>query len=159
MVTLQMFTGTLRGFFCNICRENPVILTDCRGIAGKICNYYRVFSVDIEENPGRVPVNPCKHLQCRLSFWVKIVVILWVIIYVHSNLNWKFRIWLLIPLVTLRFQVLLDLQAFLPKTSPFLICPGDCAEHLLQVFIVLGIYNFGRRKAAHSYRIKINYAI
>ena len=28
-----MFTGVywvIKGFFCNICRENPVIFTDCR---------------------------------------------------------------------------------------------------------------------------------
>ena len=34
-------------------------------IAGKICKYYRVFPADIAENPSRVPVNPCKHLQCN----------------------------------------------------------------------------------------------
>ena len=88
---LQGFTGTLRGGFCNICRENPVIFTDCREIAGKIFKYYRVFPADIVKNlyfpckglkctysrrsrrcgrycrkpPRRVPVNPCKHLQCR----------------------------------------------------------------------------------------------
>ena len=62
---LQGFTGTLRGLFCNIFRENPAIFTDCRGIAWKICKYYRVFPADIAENPRRVPVNPCKHLQCR----------------------------------------------------------------------------------------------
>ena len=53
---LQGFTRTLRGVFCNICRENPVSFIDCRGIAGKIYKYYRVF-----------PVNPCKHLQCTLQ--------------------------------------------------------------------------------------------
>ena len=61
---LQGFTGTLLGVFCNICRESPVIFTDCSGIAGKICKYYRVFSADIAENTCRVPANPCKHLQC-----------------------------------------------------------------------------------------------
>ena len=66
---LQAFTGTLRGVFCKICRENSVIFTDCRGIAGKICKYYRVFPADIAWNPCRVPVNPCKHLQC--TYWVK----------------------------------------------------------------------------------------
>ena len=54
---LQGFTGTLRGDFCNISRENPVIFTDCRGIAGKICKYYRVFPTDIAEIP---PQSPCK---------------------------------------------------------------------------------------------------
>ena len=36
---LQMFTGVYRvilNFFCNICRENPEIFTDCRESAGKI---------------------------------------------------------------------------------------------------------------------------
>ena len=56
--------GLCGGVVCNICRENPVIFTDCRGIAGKICKYYRVFLANIAENPRRVPVNTCKHLQC-----------------------------------------------------------------------------------------------
>jgi hypothetical protein len=51
---LQMFTGVYRvikEFFCNICRETPVIFTDCREIAGKTCKYYRVFPVDKAEKP------------------------------------------------------------------------------------------------------------
>ena len=66
--TLQMFTGVYRvfnRFFCNICRENPVIFTDCREFAGKICKYYRVFPADIAEKLKNHPVNPCKHLQCN----------------------------------------------------------------------------------------------
>ena len=46
--TLQMLTGiyrVIKGFFCNICRENPVIFTDCReipaDIAGFPCRYCR----------------------------------------------------------------------------------------------------------------------
>ena len=46
--TLQMFTGVYRvikGFFCNICRENPVIFTYCKeipaDIAGLPCIYCR----------------------------------------------------------------------------------------------------------------------
>ena len=35
-----------------------MIFTDCRGIAGKICKYYRVFPSDIAENPWRVPEIP-----------------------------------------------------------------------------------------------------
>ena len=57
-----MFTGIYRdsaGVFLNVCRENPVIFTDCREIAGKICKYYRIFHADIAENPCRVPVNIC----------------------------------------------------------------------------------------------------
>ena len=51
-----MFTGVYRvikGVFCNICRENPVIFTDCREIPA-----------DIAEKPLNHPVNPCKDLQC-----------------------------------------------------------------------------------------------
>ena len=61
---LQGFTGWLGGFSaisagktCNICRDFPAI-----------CKYYRVFPADIAENPRRVPVNPCKHLQCITLF-------------------------------------------------------------------------------------------
>ena len=64
-----MFTGIYRdsvGVFCNICRENPVIFTDFPCNPPAICKYYRVFPADIAENPHRVPVNPCKHLQCTL---------------------------------------------------------------------------------------------
>ena len=64
--TLQMFTGIYRdsaGVFCNICREKPVIFTDCReipaDIAGFPCRYCR-------KNLNH-PVNPCKHLQCRIK--------------------------------------------------------------------------------------------
>ena len=46
--TLQMFAGIYRdsaGVFCNICRENPVVFTDCReipaDIAGFPCRYCR----------------------------------------------------------------------------------------------------------------------
>ena len=63
-----MFTGIYRdsaGVFCNICRENPIIFTDFPCNPPAICKYYRVFPADIAENPCRVPVNPCKHLQCR----------------------------------------------------------------------------------------------
>jgi hypothetical protein len=56
---LQGFTGTLSGVFCNICRENPVIFIDCRGIAGKICKYYRVLPADIADKPLQ---SPCKSL-------------------------------------------------------------------------------------------------
>ena len=45
------------------------------------------------------------------------------------------------------------------KPADFLPAQMAVLSTFLQVFIVLGIYNFGRRKAAHSYRIKINYAI
>ena len=51
-----MFTGVYRvikGVFCNIYRENPVIFTDSKEILANIA-----------ENPLNHPVNPCKHLQC-----------------------------------------------------------------------------------------------
>ena len=32
-----------------------------------ICKYYRVFPADIAKKTRRVPVNPCKHLQCMYS--------------------------------------------------------------------------------------------
>ena len=65
-----MFTGVYRvikGLFCNICWENPVIFTDFPCNPPAICKYYRVFPADIAENPRRVPVNPSKHLQCILG--------------------------------------------------------------------------------------------
>jgi hypothetical protein len=62
--TLQMFTGIYRdsaGVFLHY-------------LQGKPCNIYRFsmqsvnitgFSLQIlQKNPCRVPVNPCKHLQC-----------------------------------------------------------------------------------------------
>jgi hypothetical protein len=67
--TLQMFTGIYRdsaGVFCNICRENPLIFTDFPCNSPAICKYYRVFPADIAKKKRRVPVNPCKHLQCRI---------------------------------------------------------------------------------------------
>jgi hypothetical protein len=42
-----MFTGVyseIKVFFCNICKENPVIFTDCReipaDIVGFLCRYF-----------------------------------------------------------------------------------------------------------------------
>ena len=49
--TLQMFTGVYRvikGLFYNICRENPVMFTDCREIPA-----------DIAEKALNTPVNIC----------------------------------------------------------------------------------------------------
>jgi hypothetical protein len=62
-----MFAGNCRdsaGVFCNICREKPVIFTDFPCNPPAICKYYRGFPADIAESPRRVPVNPCKNLQC-----------------------------------------------------------------------------------------------
>ena len=53
-----MFTKVYRvinGVFCNICRENPVIFTDCWEIPA-----------DIAEKHLNHIVNPCKHLQCMV---------------------------------------------------------------------------------------------
>ena len=40
-------------------------------------------------------------------------------------------------------SVLLDVQANLPETSLFFVGPNGFSEHLFQMFIVLGMYNFG----------------
>ena len=43
---LQGIAGTLRGVFCNICRENPVIFTDLQNLQGKSV-YITGFSLQI----------------------------------------------------------------------------------------------------------------
>ena len=47
-------------------------------------------------------------------------------------------------------SVLLDVQANLPKASPFFVCPNGFGEHLFQMFIVLGMYNFEQNLAARN---------
>ena len=59
------FLQYLQGKSCNIYRFSLQYLQIAE-IAGKICKYYRIFPADIAENPWRVPVNPCKHLQCTI---------------------------------------------------------------------------------------------
>ena len=59
------FLQYLQGKSCNIYRFSLQYLQIAE-IAGKTCKYYRIFPADIAENPCRVPVNPCKHLQCIL---------------------------------------------------------------------------------------------
>ena len=62
-----MFKGVYRvikGFFCFIYRENPVIFTCFPCNLPAICKYYRGFPADIAEKLLNHPVNPCKHLQC-----------------------------------------------------------------------------------------------
>ena len=54
---LQEFTGTLQGFFCNICRENPVIFTDFPCNPPATCKYCRVFPANIAEKPLNHPGN------------------------------------------------------------------------------------------------------
>ena len=54
----------------------------------------------------------------------------------NSDLNFRL-------LYCLRFQVLLDVPAYLQKTSSFFNCLNVCAENFFsKVFIVLGMYNF-----------------
>ena len=57
------FLQYLQGKSCNIYRFSLQFLQSVN-IAGKICKYYRIFPADIAENPCRVPINPCKHLEC-----------------------------------------------------------------------------------------------
>ena len=57
------FLQYLQGKSCNIYRFSLQFLQSVN-IAGKTCKYYRIFPADIAENSCRVPVNPCKHLQC-----------------------------------------------------------------------------------------------
>ena len=57
------FLQYLQGKSCNIYRLSLEFLQSVN-IAGKICKYYRIFPADIAENPCKVPVNPCKHLEC-----------------------------------------------------------------------------------------------
>ena len=73
--TLQMFTGiyrVIKEFFCNICRENPMITIGFPCNLPAICKYYRVFPADIAEKPLNHPVIPCKHLQCT-EFWLSML--------------------------------------------------------------------------------------
>ena len=72
------FLQYLQGKTWNIYRFSLQSL-QIAGIAGKICKYYRIFPTDIAKKPRRVPVNPCKHLQCMqddalyyLSKWLNI---------------------------------------------------------------------------------------
>ena len=62
-------------------------------------------------------------------FWMKI----------HSKLN-KFRIK---NRLLYCFRFLLEIQAILPKTSPFLSAQIAVLSSFFQMFIVLGMYNFG----------------
>ena len=57
------FLQYLQGKSCNIYRFSLQYLQIAE-IAGKTCKYYMIFPADIAENPCRVPVNPCKHLEC-----------------------------------------------------------------------------------------------
>ena len=45
-------------------------------------------------------------------------------------------------LILFNISALLDVQANLPETSPFFVCPNGFGEHLFQMFTVLGMYNF-----------------
>ena len=71
------FLQYLQGKSCNIYRFSLQYLQIAE-IAGKICKYYRIFPADIAENPCRVPVNPCKHLECisTRNLYIMILIIL-----------------------------------------------------------------------------------
>ena len=84
------FLQYLQGKSCNIYRFSLQFLQSVN-IAGKTCKYCRIFPADIAENPCRVPVNPCKHLQCG-SCVPSFPSISWLN---HSNIfSWK---WVLEP--------------------------------------------------------------
>ena len=67
------FLQYLQGKSCNIYRFSLQYLQIAE-IAEKLCKYYRIFPADILENPCRVPVNPCKHLQCNV---IRFILISW----------------------------------------------------------------------------------
>ena len=50
----------------------------------------------------------------------------------------------MIPIL-FNISVLLDIQANLPETSPFLSAQMALVSTLFQMFIVLGMYNFGSK--------------
>ena len=62
---LQGIAGTLRGVFCNICRENPVIFTDLQNLQGKSV-HITGFSLQIfQKTPAeslQFPANICSVL-------------------------------------------------------------------------------------------------
>jgi hypothetical protein len=60
---------------------------------------------------------------------------------IHSKLN-KFRIKKLDCYIVSDFRFLLEIQAILPETSPFLSAQMAVLSSFFQVFIVLGMYNF-----------------
>ena len=45
----------------------------------------------------------------------------------------------------MQIPILIDTSvlANLPKISPFFVCPKDFDDHFFQMFILLGMYNFG----------------
>ena len=64
-------------------------------------------------------------------FWMKI----------HSKLN-RFRIKKLDCYIVSDLRFLLEIQAILPETSPFLSAQMAVLSSFFQMFIVLGMYNF-----------------
>ena len=75
------------------------------------------------------------NLGLLFSLWVK----------KQSKLIWKFRVKISI-LILLDISVLLDVQANLPETSPFLSAQMTLVGSFFQMFIALGMYNFGIMK-------------
>ena len=65
------FLQYLQGKSCNIYRFSLQFLQSVN-IAGEICKYYRIFPAYIAENPRRVPVNPCKRLQCGTTLLLEL---------------------------------------------------------------------------------------
>ena len=59
---------------------------------------------------------------------------------IHSKLN-KFR--MKKNYVVSDLRLLLEIQAILPETSPFLSAQMAVLSNFFQMFIVLGVYNFG----------------
>ena len=60
----------------------------------------------------------------------------------YSRLTQKFRIKILIPIL-FNISFLLDVQANLPETSPFLSAEVALMSTIFEVIIVLWMYNFG----------------
>ena len=60
---------------------------------------------------------------------------------IHSKLN-KFRIKKLNCYIVSDLRFLLEIQAILPETSPFLSAQMAVLSSFFQLFIVLGMYNF-----------------
>ena len=68
----------------------------------------------------------------------------------HFEWTWKFRIEIQIP-VLFNILVLLDVQANLPKTSPYFVCPNAFGENLFSYVGILGMFNFaGRFRKCHK---------
>ena len=70
----------------------------------------------------------------------------------HFRLN-KFRIKSTRLLHCFRSQVFLNIQAILPETCPFLSAQMALLSSFFQMFIALGMYNFGTRLTSASVKL------